>query len=135
MRRKQATLSASKVTTGDHLILKSEDNLLPDEKFKYSIHQTFSGLSNDSTFVTDIEVSRELTLAEFKDVLMDIPSVESQMEGLPPDHLRLRSKIHSGFFGQILRSNEQVGGGKSKSPPRPKTLKQLNIKDRSSLVI
>jgi hypothetical protein len=73
MRRKQATLSASKVTTGDHLILKSEDNLLPDEKFKYSIHQTFSGLSSDSTFVSDIEVSRELTLVEFKDVLMDIP--------------------------------------------------------------
>jgi hypothetical protein len=57
------------------------------------------------------------------------------MEGLTPDHLRLRSKIHSGFFGQILRANEQVGGGKSKAPPREKTLKQLNIKDRSSLVI
>lgn len=79
------------------MILKSDKLLLEEEKLKFSLHFTLSGLSEDSTYLSDIEVSRDITLNEFKEILCDKVSCESV------DHLRLREKNSNGFFGRILR--------------------------------
>ena len=62
---------------------------------------------------------------------MDLPTMAVMTQGLTPDHVRVRSKVHSGFFGPILRGNAHPG----KKDSKEKTLKQLQIKDRSSPVI
>lgn len=51
---------------------------------------------------------------------MDLPQLADKVPS--EKHIRIREKIHSGFFGRIFRESN-------------KTLKQHNIKDRSSLVI
>lgn len=101
--------------------MKNNQELLPEEKLKLSVHCTQSGLSQDSTFLQDIEVSKEFTLPDLKETLMDLPTMIAMTEGLTPDHVRVRSKIHSGFFGPILRGNSNP----SKSDSKEKTLKQL----------
>ena len=58
------------------MILKSDKDLSPHEKFKMSINLTASGLSEDSKFLEDIEVPREITLAELKEILLDLPTIE-----------------------------------------------------------
>ena len=39
------------------------------------VHLSITGLSEDSRYLEDIEVPRELTLAELKDQLLDMPSL------------------------------------------------------------
>lgn len=58
-----------------------------------------------------------MTLQEFKEVLCDTINFERGDE-----YLRVREKYFNGFFGKIYRETN-------------KTLKQLNLKDRCSLVL
>lgn len=73
LRRVKQPLKKSHVTTGDLLILKSEKDLAPEEKLRLSVHFTASGLSEDSKFLEDIDVFREFTLNDLKQILMDLP--------------------------------------------------------------
>ena len=88
--------------------------MLAEEKLKLSLHFTFSGFSKDSIYVKDIEVSREITLNELKEIVCDSVGATCDM-----DCLRLREK--NPFFGRIFREGL-------------KTLKSLQIKDRSAIV-
>lgn len=76
-------------------------------------------MSEDSTFLEDIEVSKEFTLPDLKETLMELPTMAALTLGLTPDHVRVRSKIHSGFFGPILRGNANP----NKPDSKEKTLK------------
>jgi len=123
LRRLKAPLEKCNVSNGELLILKSDKELLPDEQLKLSVHLTQTGLSQDSTFLQDVEVFREFTLNDFKEILMDLPALASQTKHFSSvDHLRIREKSHSGFFGKIHREGT-------------KSLKQLNIKDHTSIVV
>lgn len=51
----------------------------------------------------DIEVSRDLTLNEFKEIVCDF--IDST-HGV--DYLRLREKNHNGFFGKIFREGAKT---------------------------
>jgi hypothetical protein len=51
LRRATVELKTCSVSTGDLLVLKSNQELLPEEKLKLSVHCTQSGLSEDSTFL------------------------------------------------------------------------------------
>ena len=115
--------SKQNVSSGELLILKSDQDLSPNEKFKMGIHMTATGLSTDSQYLEDIEVPRELTLAELKDMLLDLASLAPYAANLD-NHafIRIREKQSNGFFGRIFREGE-------------KTLKQHGVKDRCSLVI
>lgn len=103
--------------------MKSDIDLLPHEKFKMSVHLTNSGLSDDSTYLEDIDVPREFTLAELKEVILDLSTMSSfSVSALNHKFVRVREKQSNGFFGRIFREDT-------------KTLKQHGIKDRCSLVI
>lgn len=123
VRRVGATFNRNNVSNGEFLILKSEKDLDPSEKFKLSVHMTASGLSEDSQYLQDIDVPREITLGELKDQLLDMPSLAEYARTVESHNfIRIREKTFNGFFGRIFRENE-------------KTLKQHGIKDRGSLVI
>jgi len=125
LRRVKLPLKKSNVSTGDLLVLKSEKDLSPDEKLKLSLHFTSTGLSEDSKFLEDIEINKEFTLNDLKQIVMDLPSLVKLVgaEGIRSEaHLRIREKTFSGFFGRIFREPN-------------KTLKQQNVKDHSSLVV
>lgn len=76
LRRLNVTFGKNNVSSGELLILKSDKDLQPHEKFKMSVHFTTTGLSDDSQYLEDIEVPREITLAELKEILLDLPTVE-----------------------------------------------------------
>ena len=120
LRRLKIPLVKLKVSSGDLLVLKSDKQLLPDEKLKLSLHMTTSGMSNDSQYMQDIEISKEFTLNELKEILMDLrPEIASTPS---VDHIRLREKSGNMFFGKILREPT-------------KTLKQLQIKNHTAIVV
>ena len=103
--------------------MKGNKILQPHEQFKMSVHLTNSGLSDDSTYLEDIEVPREYTLAELKEVVLDLPTIAKQaVTALNHKYVRVREKQYNGFFGRIFREDT-------------KTLRWHNIKDRCSLVI
>ena len=120
LRRLKIPLVKLKVSSGDLLVLKSDKQLLPDEKLKLSLHMTTSGMSNDSQYMQDLEVSKEFTLNELKEILMDLRTEISIAPSV--DHIRLREKSGNMFFGKILREPT-------------KTLKQLQIKNHTAIVV
>ena len=97
------------MTSGELLILKSNQDLEASEKFKLFINQTFSGLSDDSHFLDDIEVPKDITLGELKDLLLDMPSLAEQARSIENHNfVRVREKTWNGFFGRIFRENEKT---------------------------
>jgi hypothetical protein len=113
------------VTTGELLILKSEKDISSTDKLKLSLHFTSTGLSEDSKYLEDIEICKDFTLNELKQIIMDLQTLARLVgtDGVKSEaHLRIREKTFSGFFGRIFRESN-------------KTLKQLNVKDHSSLVV
>ena len=93
LRRVNITFSKNNVNSGEMLILKSDAEMSPSEKFKMSISLTQSGLSEDSQFLQDIEVPREITLAELKDILLDMPTLESFATNVEShEFIRIREK-------------------------------------------
>lgn len=131
LRRLKASFSKSNVSSGDLLCLKSDKQLLPDELLKLSVHQTRTGFSHDSSYIGDIEVSKDFTLNELKEVIIDMEKLKGLCDALESDNgpsentndfLRVREKIHSGFFGRILREGNR-------------SLKQLNLKGHQALVV
>lgn len=113
------------MTTGELLILKSEKDINPAEKLKLSLHFTATGLSEDSRYLEDIEICKDFTLNDLKQIVMDLSSLSRLVgvDGVKSEaHLRIREKTFSGFFGRIFRESN-------------KSLKQLNVKDHSSLVV
>ena len=125
LRRLKQPLKKSNVTTGELLILKSEKDISSAEKLKLSLHFTSSGLSEDSKYLEDIDICKDFTLNDLKQIIMDLPSLAKMVgaDGVKTEaHLRIREKTFSGFFGRIFRESN-------------KTLKQINVKDHSSLVV
>ena len=72
MRRGKLTLGKYSVTSGDLLVLKSDKQLLQADKLKLSLNVTQTGLSEDSEFIRDIEVSKDMTLQELKEIVGDL---------------------------------------------------------------
>jgi len=82
-------------------------------------------LSEDSKYLEDIDICKDFTLNDLKQIIMDLPSLAKMVgaDGVKTEaHLRIREKTFSGFFGRIFRESN-------------KTLKQINVKDHSSLVV
>jgi hypothetical protein len=55
------------------LILKSDADLLPEEKLCLNVHLTTSGLPDDSQMIDKVEVNREYTLKELKEIILSMP--------------------------------------------------------------
>ena len=109
VRRTGITFAKNNVTSGELLILKSNQDLEASEKFKLFINQTFSGLSDDSHYLDDIEVPKDITLGELKDLLLDMPSLAEQARSIENHNfVRVREKTWNGFFGRIFRENEKT---------------------------
>lgn len=111
LRRIKQPLKKSNVTTGDLLILKSEKDINPAEKLKLSLHFTFSGLSEDSKYLEDIEICKDYTLNDLKQIVMDLPSLTALVgtDAVKSEaHMRIREKTFSGFFGRIFRETNKT---------------------------
>jgi hypothetical protein len=58
------------------LVLKGDTDLMPEEKLCLNIHLTTSGLPDDSQMIDKIEVNREFTLKELKEIILSMPQFE-----------------------------------------------------------
>lgn len=47
--------------------------MLPEEKLTINVHFTKTGLPDESEFLDKIEVNREYTLAELKEIIISMP--------------------------------------------------------------
>ena len=109
LRRVNISFGQNNVRSGELLILKNSKELSAHEKFKMSIHLTATGLSDDSQFLEDIDVPREITLAELKDYILEIPSLAELARNLESyQFIRVREKQSNGFFGRIFREGQKT---------------------------
>ena len=74
--RLKQPFSKCKVSSGDLLCLLSNDKIPVDDLLKLSLHMTITGFSHDSQYIIDIEVSKDMTLNEFKELIMDMDVVQ-----------------------------------------------------------
>ena len=112
--------SKNNVISGDRLALRNNKNLTQDEKFKFLVHLTTTGLPDDCTYIGEIEESKESKLADLKETILGMRHFNGT--DLPAECLRLREKTATQYFGKIFRDD-----GK-------KTLKQIGFKGSSSIV-
>ena len=73
LRREKQEITKCYVVSGDVLIIKSDANISPEEKLTLLIHLTMTGQPDDSQYVDKMEVHREYTLRDFKDVVLSMP--------------------------------------------------------------
>ena len=87
LRRLKSPLSKQHVHAGDLLCLKPSKDLEVGEKLKFSLHVTERGIeAADSRYLQDLDVPKEITLNELKEILSDL------LECDEPDRIRLREK-------------------------------------------
>ena len=73
LRREKSEITKSHVGSGDLLILKSDAEISAEDKLSLNIHMTMTGQPEDSNFIDRLEVNREYTLADLKDVVLSMP--------------------------------------------------------------
>ncbi len=72
LRRDNQELTKCYVSSGDQLILQSNVDVAPEDKLSLNIHLTMTGQPEDSQYIEKIEVSREYTLRDLKDVILSM---------------------------------------------------------------
>jgi hypothetical protein len=72
LRRDNQELTKCHVASGDQLILQSNVDVSPEDKLTLNIHLTMTGQPEDSQYIEKIEVSREYTLRDLKDVILSM---------------------------------------------------------------
>ena len=72
LRRENQELVKCHVSSGDLLILQCNSDTLPEDKLFLNIHLTMTGQPEDSQYIEKIEVNREYTLRELKDVILSM---------------------------------------------------------------
>ena len=75
LRREKSAIVKSHVQSGDCLILKADTSITPDEKLTLYIHLTMTGLPEDSQFIEKIDVSKEFSLDDLKDIILSLPQL------------------------------------------------------------
>ena len=66
-------------------------------------------MSDDSQYLEDLEVPRDITLAELKDILLDIQTLEHFAKNIQSqEFIRIREKQSNGFFGRIFREGSKT---------------------------
>ena len=109
VRRMNVTFKSNKVFSGDLLVLRGNKDCDPSDVMKLSVHLTNTGLSDDSKYLQDVEVMKEMTLDDLKEQLMDLPALHPLTSHLQnPNFLRVREKTYNGFFGRIFREPKKT---------------------------
>ena len=112
------------IANGDFLILKNEEDILPDEQCVIDIHETSTGIPNDCKSIGHVKVKDSDTIDDLKEAILNMEEYRDKTElaGLSTDKVRLRMRSRNMFFGKIYREKN-------------KTLKQLKIKSGLHLVV
>ncbi|CDW84271.1 ubiquitin carboxyl-terminal hydrolase 40 [Stylonychia lemnae] len=131
LRREKQEIVKCHVSSGDLLIIKSDSILSAEEKLVLHIHMTMTGQSDDSQYIDKLEVHRDYTLKDLKDIVLSMPQFDFAKNYViydfynilqNGDQIRVREKQSNMFFGKIFRDQN-------------KSLKQLQITNNSQIVI
>jgi hypothetical protein len=76
LRRENSELQKCHVSSGDQLILQSNQETAPEDRLALHIHLTMTGQPEDSQYIDKIEVNREYTLRDLKDVILSMKQFE-----------------------------------------------------------
>jgi len=112
------------IGNGDFLLLKSEQDILPDEQVLIDIHETKTGIANDCKNIGHLICKDSDTLDDLKDAILAMEEYREKPElnNFETDCIRLRARSRNLFFGRIFREKN-------------KTLKNLKIKSGDHLVV
>ena len=124
MKKERQHWDKNHIGNGDFLILKSEEDILPDEQVVIDIHETKTGVPNDCKNIGHVTVKDSDTIDELKEAILRMEEYREKPEltSLETDKIRLRMRSRNYFFGKIFRDKN-------------KTLKQLKIKSGEHLVV
>ena len=124
MKKERQHWDKNHIGNGDFLILKNEEDILPDEQVIIDIHETKTGVPNDCVNIGHVTVKDSDTIDELKEAILRMEEYREKPElaSLETDKVRLRMRSRNYFFGKIFREKN-------------KTLKQLKIKSGEHLVV
>jgi hypothetical protein len=103
LRRDNQELTKCHVSSGDQLILQSNVDVAPEDKLSLNIHLTMTGQPEDSQYIEKIEVSREYTLRDLKDVILSMKQFE-----FAKDFVRLLNFINSCIAAGVNQSERKA---------------------------
>lgn len=87
------------MASGDQLILQNNQDTAPEDKLSLNIHLTMTGQPEDSQFIDKIEVSKEYTLRDLKDVILSMKQFE-----FAKDFVSIIVIISSHYFSLLNKS-------------------------------
>jgi hypothetical protein len=67
---------------------------------------TMSGQPDDSQYIDKIEVTKEYTLKDLKDIILSMNGFEFAKD-FPHEQIRIREKQRNMFFGKIFRDQDK----------------------------
>ena len=112
------------ISNGDELIIKSEEDILPDEQVIIDIHETVTGIPNDCKSIGHVICKDADTIDDLKEAILNMEEYRDRedLKTMTTDRIRLRMRGRNLFFGKIYREKN-------------KTLKNLKIKSSTHLVV
>ena len=73
-------------------------------KLTLMINVTTTGLPDDCMFIGNLEVSKDIKIADLKDMALTLPYFQNRE--LPAECIRLREKLNNMYFGKIYRDSD-----------------------------
>lgn len=124
VKKEKQVWAKNHITNGDFLILKSEQDILPDEQVIIDIHETKTGVPNDCQNIGHVKLRDSDTIDDLKEAIIEMEEYRDKPEvaNIDIEKIRLRVRSRNLFFGKIFREKN-------------KTLKQLKIKSGVHLVV
>ena len=112
------------ISNGDELIIKNEEDILPDEQVIIDIHETVTGIPNDCRSIGHVICKDADTIDDLKEAILNMEEYRDreELQTITTDRIRLRARSRNLFFGKIFREKN-------------KTLKALKIKSSTHLVV
>ena len=92
-----------------------------DSKLTLMINVTITGLPDDCTYVGTLDVNKDLSISDLKDMALTLPYFQGR--DLPSECIRLREKLNNMYFGKIYRDSDT------------RSFKQIGIKNNQHLVV
>lgn len=93
MRKEKAGFDKNNLQSGDFLILKSNEDVLDNEIITLGIHVTTTGISDNCTYIGDVDVSKEQKLSQLKYHIINMKHF--QEKDIAIECLRVREKLNN----------------------------------------
>jgi hypothetical protein len=91
--KENKTFFKNNISNGDTIALRNTKNLGTDEKFKFTVHITTTGLPDDCIYLGEIYESKESKIIDLKETILAMPHFNKNE--ILIECIRLREKMNN----------------------------------------